>query len=66
MALRAEYHEQYIPSLKRTILFCNHCGEYGTIKKDDNKEYFDCSNPWCPEHTPDCMCKECEKEYGDE
>ena len=45
----AKYHEKYIPGLKRVVLFCNQCGEYGGMEEDNGKEYFNCSNPICPE-----------------
>ena len=39
-------HKVFIPTVNRTIEFCDACGEY--ICKDGS-----CSNPMCPEPLPD-------------
>jgi hypothetical protein len=44
--------KRWIKTLKRYIYFCKKCGEY--ITEDTG-----CSNPFCPEHAPDCDCIKC-------
>jgi len=47
-------HLVWLKVPKRWVWFCNKCGEY--ITQDTG-----CSNPFCPEHAPDCECSKCKK-----